>query len=398
MSNINSIPTCAECERLRAELADEQETCHQSIMAGNDALQRVNEAEAELVRVSKLAGDYCGTSQEHVGSGCVDALVIYAEQLRERAERAEAALAQVQTFVRRERARRDAVGKGGQQCGDFPRITPSVLHELEHMIRNAPDVAAAYERMEAELLEACAVCSCGHPDSEHEDHGEDGLIHDCAHDCVRTSASVAASLERVRADLARVTQELTAVRSQWRQELVAADARTARAEAERDGMVAPEERDQWKREAERLAAEPRLTMADVEAAYRGGFAAGRQAGMDEETGHSVESADEAWADFQRKAATFPCSTGRTAPPGRTISMDVKIGDSIRFSTALLAQIHARQGQTSKVLRLVAVRVEADGTKILALDRGSPCDCGCERAAPGGRMEAAHPEDYRYEDR
>jgi hypothetical protein len=44
----------------------------------------------DLARVSKVAGDYLGTDPEMQTSGCVDALVIHAEQLRERAERAEA--------------------------------------------------------------------------------------------------------------------------------------------------------------------------------------------------------------------------------------------------------------------------------------------------------------------
>jgi hypothetical protein len=57
----------------------------------------------------------------------------------------EAIVAMLVTFVQRERAMRDAIGKGGQQVnGPTPSITVSALHELEWVIRNAPEVAASY--------------------------------------------------------------------------------------------------------------------------------------------------------------------------------------------------------------------------------------------------------------
>jgi hypothetical protein len=33
---------------------------------------------------------------------------------------------------------------------------------------------------------------------------------------------------------------------------------------------------------------------------------------------------------------------------------------------------------------------------LSLDAQRPCECGCGRLSLGGMLEAAHPEDYRYE--
>jgi hypothetical protein len=57
----------------------------------------------------------------------------------------EAIVAMLVEFVARERAMRDAIGRGGQQCnGSAPSINVSVLHELERMVRYAPDVAANY--------------------------------------------------------------------------------------------------------------------------------------------------------------------------------------------------------------------------------------------------------------
>lgn len=38
------------------------------------------------------------------------------------------------------------------------------------------------------------------------------------------------------------------------------------------------------------------------------------------------------------------------------------------------------------------------TPQLAIANLKPCDCGCDRVAPGGHIEAAHPEDYKYDER
>ena len=46
----------------------------------------------------------------------------------------------IQTFVSRERALRDSLGKGGQSCGDSPSMTVSTLRTLERLIRDAPAV------------------------------------------------------------------------------------------------------------------------------------------------------------------------------------------------------------------------------------------------------------------
>ena len=46
-------------------------------------------------------------------------------------------------FVERERMLRDAVGRGGQTTGDSPHITPSVLKDLEWMLRNGAEVGQA---------------------------------------------------------------------------------------------------------------------------------------------------------------------------------------------------------------------------------------------------------------
>lgn len=90
-----------------------------------------------------------------------------------RAERDEAHLVVVQlrNFVAHERAVRDSVGKGGQHVGNSPRITPSVLHELERMMRHAPDTTnwlgerlkaaeATIATLRAELQAAQAPCMC----------------------------------------------------------------------------------------------------------------------------------------------------------------------------------------------------------------------------------------------
>lgn len=59
-------------------------------------------------------------------------------ETRRQLETANLTLRQFVDFVRRERALRDAHGKGGQHTGASPRISPSVLHELERFIAHAP--------------------------------------------------------------------------------------------------------------------------------------------------------------------------------------------------------------------------------------------------------------------
>jgi hypothetical protein len=71
----------------------------------------------------------------------VDAAMLVHQQTVKRAESAEAELQRLlegiepfRHFVERERALRNAQGKGGQSVGDSPSINPSVLKELERML------------------------------------------------------------------------------------------------------------------------------------------------------------------------------------------------------------------------------------------------------------------------
>ena len=96
---------------------------------------------------------YVDTQQEMIADLQASLTHVVAERDALKAEHGQLSviLAQFQDFVARERALRDAVGKGGQQVNGYaPSITPSVLKELERMIRDAPDVAANYARLEAE--------------------------------------------------------------------------------------------------------------------------------------------------------------------------------------------------------------------------------------------------------
>jgi hypothetical protein len=79
-------------------------------------------------------------------------------------------------------------------------------------------------------------------------------------------------------------------------------------------------------------------------------------------------------------------------------IDVKVGDRMRFSTELLVEIYRQAGHLSETVQLVDVRVEVDGSKTLVVERFLPCDCGCGKLCAGGRMEAAHPDDYRHDER
>lgn len=78
-----------------------------------------------------------------------DVPVIHAEALAE-IERLEGVVAteigvviMLREFVEKERALRDAAGKGGQQVGYSPSILPSVLKNLEWMLRNGAEVGDA---------------------------------------------------------------------------------------------------------------------------------------------------------------------------------------------------------------------------------------------------------------
>ena len=74
---------------------------------------------------------------------------------RARAEQHAFTLRQFLDFVQRERALRDAHGKGGQHTGNSPSISPSVLHELERYTQHAPStvewVGHKLKKAEADL-------------------------------------------------------------------------------------------------------------------------------------------------------------------------------------------------------------------------------------------------------
>lgn len=82
-----------------------------------------------------------------------------------------------------------------------------------------------------QLREASAVCACGHPDSDHEHYGEDGLTHDCEHDCIRVSPAVASVIASLREQI-RLLREASSEQ----------DMRLAGVEAERDELEAECER------------------------------------------------------------------------------------------------------------------------------------------------------------
>lgn len=80
-------------------------------------------------------------------------------------------------------------------------------------------------------------------------------------------------------------------------------------------------------------------------------------------------------------------------------MNVELGDVIRFSTELLADMHAEPNHLTVLVKLVEVRREVDGSKTLILQKCSeqlPCECGCGVLVEGGLLERAHPDDYREE--
>lgn len=77
---------------------------------------------------------------------------------------------------------------------------------------------------------------------------------------------------------------------------------------------------------------------------------------------------------------------------------INAGDLIRFSTALLNEIHNAPDHLTQIVKVAEVRTEADGSKTLYLERTNlqPCECGCGKLVEGGMMEVAHLEDYRGE--
>jgi hypothetical protein len=96
---------------------------------------RAEAAEAETLRSRAELAQWKALADAHrQDSEDVDRYI-------ERAEKAEAELArlqQVRDFVARERALRDAHGKGGQHVGHSPSISPSVLKELERLVGLIP--------------------------------------------------------------------------------------------------------------------------------------------------------------------------------------------------------------------------------------------------------------------
>jgi hypothetical protein len=77
---------------------------------------------------------------------------------------------------------------------------------------------------------------------------------------------------------------------------------------------------------------------------------------------------------------------------------VNVGDTIRFSVALLKDFYDQPDHVTVVVRVREVRTEADGSKLLVLERYDlqPCECGCGKLVEGGMLERAHPEDFRAE--
>ncbi len=67
-----------------------------------------------------------------------DAVAGQLAALRDALEQQKAIVAAISAFVQVERARRDEQGRGGQSVGYSPRISPSVLKELERLLLTAP--------------------------------------------------------------------------------------------------------------------------------------------------------------------------------------------------------------------------------------------------------------------
>jgi len=123
------------------ELEAEPATCHLCHCC-NDAPDRHGEILSSWVERAEQAEAMLTTERL--------ATMEREQALRARLLELEAAIAQFQDFLIRERALRDAVGKGGQTCGYAPSITPSVLRDLERIVSHAPDVAKNYAKLEAD--------------------------------------------------------------------------------------------------------------------------------------------------------------------------------------------------------------------------------------------------------
>jgi hypothetical protein len=138
-----------ERDRLKGELAAIVEDGTEEHNAAVDLRTALAQARLEIASLKLAQEQYLDQLQ------CAERMhnQSMAEIDRLKAEHAqhEVVITLFQDFVARERALRDAIGKGGQQVGGYaPSITPSVLKELERIIRDAPDVAANYARLEAE--------------------------------------------------------------------------------------------------------------------------------------------------------------------------------------------------------------------------------------------------------
>lgn len=55
----------------------------------------------------------------------------------------------------------------------------------------------------------------------------------------------------------------------------------------------------------------------------------------------------------------------------THGVDVKIGDRIRFSLALLQAIHDQPGHTSELVEVADIRMDPDGSKVIVMNRLFP---------------------------
>jgi hypothetical protein len=117
-----------------------------------EALGKPQPAPEAIVDLRVLALEVVGQIEElKVAAGCG------AETQEERAD----ALEPLVRWIERERALRDAAGKGGQSVGDSPSISPSVLRELERL--TAPLVA----QPSPETPATASSCVCGHAKAQH---------------------------------------------------------------------------------------------------------------------------------------------------------------------------------------------------------------------------------------
>jgi len=102
----------------------------------------------------------------------------------------------------------------------YGRIVWCKTHHEEEVanrdtLRNERDMARTTAKLLQEICnESNAVCACGCPADEHESYEEDG---ECCgyedHECVRTSQAVLGMLQRLRAEVERLTARLSAIRT-----------------------------------------------------------------------------------------------------------------------------------------------------------------------------------------